>query len=58
MYNRRKHEEKKMSGSLGIDRLSLGEARLFDKNIKKILHEWFGGIPVHSWALVGRWDAI
>jgi hypothetical protein len=53
MYNRRKHEEKKMSGSLGIDRLSLGEARLFDKNISQILHDWFGGIPVHTWGYGG-----
>ena len=47
------HKEKKMSGSLGIDRLSLGEARLFDKNISQILHDWFGGIPVHTWGYGG-----
>ena len=45
-----------MSGSLGIDRLSLGEARLFDKNISQILHEWFGGIPVHSWGFGGSME--
>ena len=42
-----------MSGSLGIDRLSLGEARLFDKNISQILQTWFGGIPVHTWGYGG-----
>jgi len=42
-----------MSGSLGIDRLSLGEARFFDKNISQILHDWFGGIPVHTWGYGG-----
>ena len=47
------HEEKIMSGSLGIDRLSLDEARLFEKNIKKMFHKWFGAVPVYRWAFVG-----
>jgi hypothetical protein len=47
------HEEKKMSGSLGVGRLSLGEARLFEKNIEKMFHKWFGSVPVYKWAFAG-----
>lgn len=42
-----------MSGSLGIERMSLKQARLWDKNIKQIMETWFGGVPVHAWGFAG-----